>query len=70
MVSAGFDRHENDWGGLLRTEDYQSIGRRLREYAERVFDGKRYAVLEGGYNLEVLGQNGKSLLLGMQIDTS
>ena len=69
-VSAGFDRHEDDWGGLLRTEDYQSIGRRLREYAERVCDGKRYAVLEGGYNLGVLGKNVKSLLLGMQIDTS
>jgi acetoin utilization deacetylase AcuC-like enzyme len=69
-VSAGFDRHEDDWGGLLRTEDYQSIGRTLREYAERVCDGKRYAVLEGGYNLEVLGQNVKSLLSGMQIDNT
>jgi len=69
-VSAGFDRHENDWGGLLRTEDYQSIGRTIKEYAESVCDGKLYTVLEGGYNLEVLGQNVKSLLLGMQIDTS
>ena len=64
-VSAGFDRHEEDWGGLLRTEDYLSIGRMIREYAESVCDGKRYAVLEGGYNLEVLGKNVKSLLVGM-----
>ncbi|MFQ5758434.1 MAG: histone deacetylase family protein [Candidatus Bathyarchaeia archaeon] len=64
-VSAGFDRHEEDWGGLLRTEDYQSIGRMIRECAERVCDGRRYAVLEGGYNLEVLGKNVKSLLVGM-----
>lgn len=64
-VSAGFDRHEGDWGGLLRTEDYLSIGGTIREHAERVCDGRRYAVLEGGYNLEVLGKNVKSLLDGM-----
>ncbi len=65
-VSAGFDRHEQDWGGLLRTEDYLSIGRMIREYAESTCDGRRYAVLEGGYNLEVLGKNVKSLLVGMR----
>jgi len=54
----------------LRTEDYQSIGRMIKEYAERVCGGKRYAVLEGGYNQEVLGQNVKSLLLGIQIGIS
>src|SRR4030043_613313 len=26
-VSAGFDRHEEDWGGLLKTGDYLTIGR-------------------------------------------
>ncbi len=25
-VSAGFDRHVDDWGGLLTTEDYRTIG--------------------------------------------
>ena len=25
-LSAGFDRHEQDWGGLLQTQDYQRIG--------------------------------------------
>ncbi|UCC33758.1 MAG: histone deacetylase family protein [Candidatus Bathyarchaeota archaeon] len=64
-VSAGFDRHEEDWGGLLRTEDYLTIGRTIKQYAEREADGRRYAVLEGGYNLEVLGKNVKSLLRGM-----
>jgi acetoin utilization deacetylase AcuC-like enzyme len=65
-VSAGFDRHVQDWGGLLRTEDYLSIGRIIKEYAERECNGKRYAVLEGGYNLTVLGKNVKSLLVGMR----
>jgi len=49
----------------LRTEDYTSIGRMVGEYAESVCGGKRYAVLEGGYSLEVLGKNVKSLLVGM-----
>ena len=64
-VSAGFDRHERDWGGLLKTEDYETIGKMIRECAERVCDGRRYAVLEGGYNHKVLGKNVRSLLLGM-----
>ncbi len=64
-VSAGFDRHEQDWGGLLKTEDYQTIGKLIKQSAERTCNGRRYAVLEGGYNLAVLGQNAKSLLKGM-----
>ena len=64
-VSAGFDRHEQDWGGLLKTEDYKAIGKLVKEYAERACQGKRYGVLEGGYNHSVLGGNLKSLLEGM-----
>jgi len=64
-VSAGLDRHEQDWGGLLKTEDYQAIGKLVKEYAERACRGKRYGVLEGGYNHSVLGSNLKSLLEGM-----
>ena len=64
-VSAGFDRHEMDWGGLLTTEDYGTIGKMIRACAEKVCNGRRYAVLEGGYNHKVLGKNVKSLLLGM-----
>jgi acetoin utilization deacetylase AcuC-like enzyme len=26
-ISAGFDNHAADWGGLLNTEDYEEIGR-------------------------------------------
>ena len=64
-VSAGFDRHEQDWGGLLKTEDYETIGKMIKEFAENVCGGRRYAVLEGGYNHAVLGKNVKSLLEGM-----
>ena len=65
-VSAGFDRHELDWGQMLTTQDYFTIGEKIKQFAERVCDGKRYAVLEGGYNHSVLGKNVKSLLEGMK----
>ena len=64
-VSAGFDRHEQDWGGLLKTGDYEAIGTLVKEFAQRVCNGRRYAVLEGGYNHDVLGQNVRALLEGM-----
>jgi acetoin utilization deacetylase AcuC-like enzyme len=64
-LSAGFDRHEQDWGGVLKTEDYRAIGSMIREFAENKCKGKRFAVLEGGYNHSVLGKNVKALLDGI-----
>ena len=64
-VSAGFDRHERDWGGLLRTEDYKTIGNLVREFSIKTCQGRRYGVLEGGYNHDVLGINVKAFLQGM-----
>jgi len=65
-VSAGFDGHELDWGGLLRTEDYKRIGQIVKECANEKCGGKVFAVLEGGYNYNVLGKNVKALLLGLE----
>jgi len=64
-VSAGFDRHEQDWGGMLKTEDYSTIGKMIKEFAESKCDGRRFAVLEGGYNHSVLGKSVRALLEGM-----
>jgi len=64
-VSAGFDRHVHDWGRLLDTEDYRTIGRLVKDWSERHCRGRRYGVLEGGYNQDVLGRNVKALLDGM-----
>lgn len=64
-VSAGFDRHEQDWGGMLRTQDYFSIGKIVKEFAKSKCGSRRFAVLEGGYNHSVLGRNVKSMLKGM-----
>ncbi len=65
-VSAGFDRHQQDWGGLLTTNDYFAIGKMVREAASRKCNERRYAVLEGGYNHAVLGKNVKAFLQGME----
>ncbi len=51
-VSAGFDTYVEDWGGLLRTEDYREIGRIIRLGSMRC-GGKRFAVLEGGYHQDL-----------------
>lgn len=65
-VSAGFDMHVNDWGGILFTEDYTTIGKMIFSHARLVCDGKFFAVLEGGYNHRVLGKNVKALLDGFK----
>jgi acetoin utilization deacetylase AcuC-like enzyme len=62
--SAGFDTYKEDWGGLLLTEDYNEIGKMLKDLAEEVSNGKRYAILEGGYNYNDLGKNIKAFLNG------
>jgi acetoin utilization deacetylase AcuC-like enzyme len=49
-VSAGFDTYLEDWGGLLKLEDYREIGRSIRDGAEQRCGGRRFAVLEGGYH--------------------
>jgi acetoin utilization deacetylase AcuC-like enzyme len=65
-VSAGFDRHVLDWGGMLKTEDYERIGEIVKVYAEEWAKGRYFAVLEGGYNHSVLGKNVRAFLIGME----
>ncbi len=64
-ISAGFDNHVDDWGGLLRTEDYEEIGRLVRSASKQNNSGC-FAILEGGYNHDVLGENVLALIQGMQ----
>jgi acetoin utilization deacetylase AcuC-like enzyme len=56
-VSMGFDTYERDLGGLLKTEDYTLLGSWLRQASERLCQGRRFALLEGGYYLPDLGKN-------------
>jgi acetoin utilization deacetylase AcuC-like enzyme len=63
-VSMGFDTYERDLGGLLRTEDYTALGALLRQAAERLCHGRRFALLEGGYYLPDLGENALAFCQG------
>jgi acetoin utilization deacetylase AcuC-like enzyme len=64
-VSAGFDNHEDDWGGLLKTEDYKYMGNLVRETARRN-KGGCFGILEGGYNHSVLGKNVLAFIEGLE----
>jgi acetoin utilization deacetylase AcuC-like enzyme len=63
-ISAGFDNHKDDWGGLLATKDYQIIGQQVKAAADRN-GGGCFAILEGGYNHNVLGENVMALIDGL-----
>ena len=65
VVSAGFDNHAQDWGGLLSTADYRTMGKWVREAALRNHGGC-YGILEGGYNHEVLGGNVLAFIEGLE----
>ena len=67
-VSAGFDNHQDDWGGLLKTEDYYRIGEMVRTASLRCAGGC-FGLLEGGYNHEVLGQNVLAFIHGLRDST-
>ena len=67
-VSAGFDNHVEDWGGLLTTEDYYSLGRMVRRAARNQLAGC-FGILEGGYNHDVLGLNVRAFIQGMGAGT-
>lgn len=63
-VSAGFDNHEADWGGLLKADDYTFMGKLVRETARRN-KGGCFGILEGGYNHAVLGKNVWAFIEGL-----
>ena len=63
-VSAGFDTYIEDWGNLLRTEDYKEIGKIIRDGSIKC-KGRRFAVLEGGYHPD-LKYNIKSFIKGFE----
>ncbi|MFX1322438.1 MAG: histone deacetylase family protein [Promethearchaeota archaeon] len=66
VASAGFDQGIDDWGHLLYPEDYLELGQLMKEYSEKLCEGKRYALLEGGYNHSVLPKNVDSFCQGFK----
>jgi acetoin utilization deacetylase AcuC-like enzyme len=62
IISAGFDAHQSDPLGQLKLEDedFVSMTRTVKQWADEVCGGRIVSCLEGGYNLETLGQTVKA----------
>ena len=58
FISAGFDAHLTDPLGQLQLqdEDFASMTRTVLEWAEEACSGRVISCLEGGYNLDTLGE--------------
>jgi acetoin utilization deacetylase AcuC-like enzyme len=67
-VSAGFDRHVRDWGGMLTTSDYGELGLVIGEYARSRCGNRVFAVLEGGYNAQALADSISAFLKELEGD--
>jgi acetoin utilization deacetylase AcuC-like enzyme len=62
FISAGFDAHLTDPLGQLRLQDddYAAMTRTVMQWADDVCGGRIVSCLEGGYNLDTLGQTVKN----------
>ncbi len=70
VVAAGFDAHQADeMSGLhYSTELYYTLGEHIRLWADRFTGGRILSILEGGYELSVLGDSVEAYVRGL-IDT-
>ncbi len=55
-ASAGFDQGIHDWGHLLTPEGYYQLGEIMKTWSIQHSHGRRYAVLEGGYNFTAMAE--------------
>lgn len=62
LISAGFDAHLTDPLGqlMLEDEDYISFTKTVKQWADEDCGGRVVSALEGGYNLETLGETVKN----------
>jgi acetoin utilization deacetylase AcuC-like enzyme len=58
IISAGFDAHESDPLGQLNLEDeaFSAMTRMVKQWAKSVCGDRVVSCLEGGYNLQTLGE--------------
>lgn len=58
FISAGFDAHLTDPLGQLKLEDpdFGAMTKTVMEWADEVCEGRVISCLEGGYNLDTLGE--------------
>lgn len=68
FVSAGFDMHVEDPLSSLRLlkSDYRCLGKRLDDLSKKYCQNRLIGVLEGGYNLDVLGPCVASFIGGVE----
>ncbi len=59
IISAGFDAHITDPLGQLQLEDndFRQMTHTVKQWANEVCSGRIVSCLEGGYNLETLGES-------------
>ncbi len=59
IIAAGFDAHIEDYMSGLHysTELYRTLGETVKDWANRFTGGKILSILEGGYELSVLGES-------------
>jgi len=67
VASAGFDQYIDDWGSNLSTDAFRLIGAMMHEYAMEKCEGRRFGLLEGGYNFGDLGKNVLAFCEGLRI---
>ncbi|MGB8510039.1 MAG: histone deacetylase [Pyrinomonadaceae bacterium] len=62
IISAGFDAHASDPLGQLMLEDadFNSMTRTVKEWARETCAGRVISCLEGGYNLDTLGETART----------
>lgn len=62
FISAGFDAHRSDPLGQLQLEDpdYIRMTRVMMKWADEACEGRLVSCMEGGYNLETLGETVRS----------
>ena len=62
FISAGFDAHEADPLGQLKLldEDFVELTKIVKQWANEACSSRIVSCLEGGYNLETLGETVRS----------
>ena len=70
IISAGFDSHRADPLGqlMLEDEDFINMTRTVKDWARSSCKGRLISCLEGGYNLETLGETVRSHVRELQSD--
>jgi acetoin utilization deacetylase AcuC-like enzyme len=68
IVSAGFDAHKGDPLGqlLLGDEDFVQMTRVVKQWADEACAGRVISCMEGGYNLETLGETARAHVRELQ----